>query len=73
VPLRRSIFGFFFPAALILGVAATVLRSDAAPMLRSLHGFSVLVYAGAALVAWRFGVKAERRSLEEIAAPLSSV
>jgi MFS family permease len=33
---------------------------------------SVLMLAAAA-VAWAFGVKAERRSLEEIAAPLSSV
>jgi diguanylate cyclase (GGDEF)-like protein len=54
VPLSRTIFGFFFPAGVILAVFAVVLRSDAAPMLFALHGVAALVYAGAALLAWRF-------------------
>jgi MFS family permease len=35
--------------------------------------FGALLMLGAAVVAWRLGVKAERRSLEEIAQPLSAL
>jgi hypothetical protein len=36
------------------------------------YGFGSALMLGAALIQWRWGLDAERRSLEDIAAPLSS-
>ena len=54
MPLSRTIFSFFFPAGVIIAAAVLVLRSEAAPMLFALHGFAVLIYVAAGLLALRF-------------------
>ncbi len=54
LPLSRTIVSFFFPAGVIAVAVALVLRSEAAPMLLGLHGFAILIYAAAGLLAWRF-------------------
>ncbi len=38
----------------MVAVSALALRSEASPMLLALYGFAPLIYAGAALLAWRF-------------------
>ena len=53
MPLSRSIVSFFFPAGVIV-LAALALRSEAAPLLLGLHAFSLLIYAAAGFLAWRF-------------------
>ncbi len=54
MPVGRTIFSFFFPAAIVVAATGLLLRSDARSALFALHGFAILIYAAAALVAWRF-------------------
>jgi MFS family permease len=78
--LRSQAISFFFALSLLIGgVAAPPLfqhligdGTKAAPLVGGYYAAGAVMVAGG-LIAWRFAVDAERKSLEEIANPLSAV
>jgi MFS family permease len=75
--IRAMAIAFFFIVAQTAGILAPwlfgsfVQTSAASVFIGDLIGAGFMI--GGAIVAMRFGVKAERQSLESIAAPLSAV
>jgi MFS family permease len=78
--LRGQAISFFFAISQLAGgVAAPALfgaligaGKDPGPLSIGYYAGAAIMFAGG-LIAWFFGVNAERKQLEEIAAPLSAV
>jgi MFS family permease len=78
--LRGQAIAFFFAISQLAGgVAAPTLfgaligdGKDPGPLTIGYYVGAIVMFAGG-LIAWFFGVNAERKSLEEIASPLSAV
>jgi hypothetical protein len=77
--LRGQAIAVFFSVSQLAGAGATALfgalignGTNPGPLTAGYYLGAAVMFAGG-LVAWFFGVNAERKSLEDVASPLSAV